>query len=340
MMLFPDLAELPTSPPRCVCSARQICVSDRPLSIMCSLSLSHFAPHERLTIQALYVALSSIYTIATRHYFATDRRRCAIQGVLQHAQWKHLINMVRHLGRTATETHTTHMLEVCHDLKGGALTALVGLFDALDHTDWTEEDLQLIAHLAHDHTLIMRDMVTDLDPYAAGQDRARSISSAALLSKQWHDAVYRIGSRCVRVIVDCRYHGPITAYQCEPAMLERVIYNLVNNAAHYSNDGIVELSIRSFPEHGPRQMHVAVANQLPAEQQAILQQRFPASMDQLFHGGFTTDGSGLGMHIAAQIIAAAHGFATIQECLTVGHLGVTLCQDRFISWFHWPINAR
>jgi signal transduction histidine kinase len=250
-------------------------------------------------------------------------------------QWKRLIAAVRRLGR-AMANPSPHVQDACHDIRGGALTALVSLLDTSDFTLWTRDDLGLIARLARDQALIMCDLIADLDPAPTMHDQPQSGIPAVSLYERWHNAAYRIGERDIHVRVDCRYDGAIACCRCEPALLERVIYNLINNAAHYSADGGIEITIEQ-PVNQASCARITIANRLTAEQQAILRQAFPNGPEALFNGGFTTEGNGLGMHIAARILADIHGFANIHECLAARRIGVALQHGQFICWFDWPL---
>lgn len=309
--------------------------AERMAPLALPLSLGDFLFTEQNTILTLYITLTTIHTIASRQPLDVERQSSEIGAILIDVEWKRILGAVRRIGRSMA---SPTMLEVCHDIRSGALTALAGLLETTPYHTWNEAEFRLIANLSYDHSLIMRTLIADLDVHRNAREHTPAAPRSLSLYERWHNAIYRIGDRSIQVFVDADYHGPLVGSLNEQAMLERVLYNLINNAAYHSDDGMVELSIQQV---GGQMQHIrlSITNRLTLEQQRSLFERFPSNLDDLFCGGFATVGDGLGMCIAAQIIARIHGFTSIRECLSAGRLGVMVHQGQFICWFHWPSTA-
>jgi signal transduction histidine kinase len=123
----------------------------------------------------------------------------------------------------------------------------------------------------------------------------------------------------------------------EFSTLDRVLYNLVNNAARYAADQRVDLVALPVPPGASRNLRFVVLNRTTPEQRAGLTARFPASLNGLFQEGFTTGGTGIGLSICVDLVGNAFGVPDPAQCLSDGYLGAAWIGDRLAAWFHWPI---
>lgn len=231
-----------------------------------------------------------------------------------------------------------------HDLRGGSLLALLMHVDLVQQGRGEPEDVQRIALLARDHLKIIRNAVPDLDPVAYDADLRSKAHPMALLREKWGAVRYRLARREVTVELDCPYDGTIAARCLEFSTLDRIVYNLVNNAAEHTHDGLVRLVV--MPVHEPHESHaegmllrLAVINRLDPHQRDTLRHRFGGEPSELFLGGFTTAGHGLGLRICADLVAHAAGLPSIALALDHGHLGVRIVDDWFVAWFVWPSSS-
>lgn len=263
-----------------------------------------------------------------------------LSDLLARHSWKDLVAGLRRISLTPRpDDSDTLISKVVHDLKGGAFTALATYIQLFDLGIRAPDDLRRIFFLARDQRKIMRNSLRGLDEPGQRHDSAQNLHSVALLTEKWGRGDYRLGSVSAQITILCAFNGNIAERCLEFAALDRVIYNLVNNAARNSADGRVYLAIQPLAGPEPHDLRFIVANRVTAEQAVALAARFPAGPGDLFHGGFTTGGSGLGMRISADFIANAYGLANVAQGLAEGHFGARLHDDLFVAWFHWPVAA-
>ena len=82
-----------------------------------------------------------------------------------------------------------------------------------------------------------------------------------------------------RVTLDCEVDGEIANRCLEFSALDRVIYNLVNNAARYSVDHAIELSIFSpVAPNGPS-VRFVLQNKITPDQAARIEQLSAMGVD-------------------------------------------------------------
>lgn len=301
--------------------------------------LGVFPPAERALLAELYAAIQAVYAVARDEGAPADERAAALRRLYALA-WPRLLPAVRELGAgVAPEGLTPRLRQILHDVKGGAFQALAVYLQLLTLDALPAGQLHRVFFLARDQLKIMRNALPELDPEGVARDEALNLHAAGLLVEKWQRAEHRLPGRSATVEVDCRYQGAVAERCLEFAALDRVVYNLVNNAAAHSADARVRLAILPVPATAPRDLRIAVANRVSDEQRRALESRFPDGVGALFHGGFTTGGSGLGLRICADFVANAYGLATVDQALAGGHLGAAIVQGQFVAWVHWPIAA-
>ena len=216
-----------------------------------------------------------------------------------------------------------------HDLRGGSLTGLVVQLELVrDGLLPASEGGARAFLLARDHLKMMRNAVRDLDPERFEADLVTKAHAVRLLRDKWSGVTY--GPVRVRFTTD--HQGAVAERCMEFAALDRVLYNLVNNAARFASSGVVDISLR----HVDGQLQFVVANEVDEAQQATLRDRFGSDLSQLFHGGFTTGGHGLGLRIVADFVSHGYGLRKLKQTLDEGYCGARLEGPVFLAWFHWP----
>ena len=135
------------------------------------------------------------------------------------------------------------------------------------------------------------------------------------------------------VEVDCPRDAIIAESCVECGAIDRVAYNLLNNAARHASDPLVSIWLVRLE----KDLRVAVANAVAPEHRALIEQRVTTDPASLF-GGFTTTGSGYGLRIVSELVGSAYGIASVKRLVESGHVGATLLEDRFVAWFHWPLS--
>lgn len=242
-----------------------------------------------------------------------------------------LLEDARALGQRLEDSDDPNARSVLHDVRGGALSALIAEVRAAP-PEPPAGDLGWWAQLARDHAKMMRQAIVDLDRPTRSADEQEKKHHIGPIAAKWDRRRYSVDGRTVAVEVDCRFDGFLTRRCLESATVDRVLYNLVNNATRFSDDGRVTLHI--FPV-GEGDVRFVVANALDLEQAAWLDEHTERKLGRLFEGGITRGGHGVGLSNCAALVAAAYG-QTPDTAVERGHIGATIRSGRFLAWFHWP----
>ncbi|MEM9490912.1 MAG: ATP-binding protein [Myxococcota bacterium] len=248
-----------------------------------------------------------------------------------------LCNRLPNLGAALRDQNTPQRVRrVLHDIRGGSLTALVAHLDLIELDMAVPADLDRLPILARDHRKIMRNALPELDADGYSGDLSHKQHTVALIANKWSNVDYRTPESHARVAVDCAFAGSVSDCCMEFAALDRVIYNLISNAARYASDEAIDLMIVPIEQDGAIHVRFAVINAITDEHRTRLEERFGGDIRSLFEGGFTTGGHGLGMRICGDIVTHGYGLDSLQTALDHGYLGARLVADCFVAWFHWP----
>ena len=93
----------------------------------------------------------------------------------------------------------------------------------------------------------MRNAITGLDEARRESDRTPKAHNVKLILDKWQESV--VGpypskdGRPVRMVVDSRYEGALTECGLESAAVDRIFYNLANNACRHSTCDAIEMMI-------------------------------------------------------------------------------------------------
>lgn len=224
---------------------------------------------------------------------------------------------------------------VYHDARGGALNAAVGMAQLLELKGNEVElpDVYGVFNAVRDHLKILRNCFLDLDPERRRRDTEMNAHSARLFRQKW--AGYHDGGVEIDYISD--FEGDISSSCLEFSSVERAIYNLVNNAMQHSPDGFLRLYVKTVDEEEPAQdVKIATANRLSAEEERTLRDRFGDALGELFMGGFSIGGSGLGLSICTELVSNAYGLTRLHDAIDGGYVGAAILREQFVAWIHWP----
>ena len=140
--------------------------------------------------------------------------------------------------------------------------------------------------------------------------------------------------RHIRLEVDSYFDGNISECCVEFGALDRILYNLINNACRHTAADEIRLLILPLP--GERDLRFVVSNRVSLEDEAQLAAR---ELRDLFQPGISSTGSGFGMTVAADFVTNAYGLGSRKRAVEKSYLGAKLVDHRFTAWFHWPIAA-
>ncbi len=262
-----------------------------------------------------------------------------------------LIDEVRELGVASHEQKLdARMAKAMHDLRGGALSALLGRLQLLDRLPQTSEQLKTLFILTRDHLKIMRSALSDLDEARHAADLQPKSHAMHLILDKWKDSVVgpKWEERPVRMSVDCRYEGALTECCLESAAVDRIFYNLANNACRHVAGNRLDMVI--FPTGEARQACLRfVLSNMVSEADAVLLRSLgqtagvdgsdrggSLSLGKLFEPEVSSTGSGYGLTVVADFVAGAFGLSDRQEALRERYVGAVLEGRTFRVWFHWP----
>lgn len=233
-----------------------------------------------------------------------------------------------------------HMQRVLHDVRGGGLSAALAEAEMLTMGAPSPGDrpedrdaLQALVYLARDHAKMMRNAVLGIDPPARARDEEEQIHSIGDLIRRWDGQRYRTEERSARVVARADRDGGLSSCCLEASAVDRVLYNLIRNAARFAPDGQVAAEFRHVSDEVVR---IAVVNRVAEEQASWLSRTLADDPGALYRSGVTRGGQGYGLANVAEFVTTAFGFEGTDRALELGLLGSRLVDDRFVTWFHWP----
>ena len=313
--------------------------------------LGQFAPRDQASLQDLYRVLSELL------YDLADDKTSDAEKWASVARWnrRHSLNAifadVRALGRDSLEEAPgEEMAKALHDVRGGALNALLGRLQIYERLPRGEEPLRMLFVLARDHLKIMRNAILGLDEVRREADKQRKSHDVKLILEKWQDSVVgaKWQERPVRMSVDCRYEGALTECCLESAAVDRIFYNLANNASRHAVGDRVEMVIFPLPEPPGECVRFVLSNEVSAPDAAYLRalgqpgagadsadKGSGLSLLGLFEPGESSTGSGLGLTVVADFVAGAFGLRDRTEALRERYVGARLDGHTFRVWFHW-----
>jgi hypothetical protein len=249
-----------------------------------------------------------------------------------------LLANTRQLGTSTLETNKDrHLAQAIHDIRGGALQSLLVRWEMFTAFPDTISGLSSIFFLLRDHLKIMRNCVADLDAGRFADDSARKDHGTDLLLEKWTSADFYGSSIPAQIEFECAYAGNLCESCLEFSTLDRIIYNLLNNAARNADDHVVQFHILPTPkQETPENLRFVIANHVSGEHAAKLTQAVP-DLGQLFRSGFTTGGHGVGMSIVADFCTQAFGVYDDEAARKDRYYGAQWIDGKFVAWFHWPV---
>jgi signal transduction histidine kinase len=301
------------------------------------VALADFSDGDQHTLTELYTVLLALFAILREKRRDNALVLQLLSDFTHEYHWSDLIKRVRNLGSVEDSDHT-RMRQIVHDLKGGSFFALSAYLQFLELTTLSQHDVERMFYLARDQLKLMRSAILGIDDDGYARDRQQQLHSTELLVEKWSNSTHYTQRGTAQILFDAGYSGNISERCLEFAALDRVMYNLINNAIAHSADNCVYVVILPLGEH-PQHLRFVIYNRVTDERRTAIKTRFPDGPGQLFFGGFTTGGNGLGMRICADFICNAYGLATVEQGLQQRYFGVELRDDYFVAWFHWPTVA-
>ena len=305
------------------------------------LAVEEFAARDRACIFDTYALLERLFAVLKQHGAnGSDDALAQIRHCIDGDEMQGLLGQIQGFGAaTLAAREDELMVKTIHDLRGGALSALLGQVQFAQYRPINETDARRLFFLTRDHLKIMRNALLGLDDPKRQADLTPKMHSVDLIAEKWQHALVHGAERQTLLEVDCNYHGNIAECCVEFGALDRVLYNLVNNACRHTASSEVKLLIRSHPDERaePDDLLFCVSNPVSAGDEQILAAR--GDLNKLFSPGESSTGSGYGLTVAIDFVTNAFGLKARSQALEGGYLGAQLVAGEFRVWFHWPVAA-
>ena len=303
--------------------------------------MDEFVESDQLRIRSSYRFLEEIFAPLKRYHASGDQTALSqIQSVVDGLKMSDVLDTVRHLGIASLESNPSELLgKTVHDLRGGAMSSLIGLLQLAQMVPLNRLKAHQLFFLTRDHLKIMRNALLGLDDAKRQADLLPAMHGVDLIIEKWQDAVLGNSERQTSLHVESDYFGNIAECCVEFGALDRVLYNLINNACRHTASGEVKLSIHGQPAGHvqPDNLRFSVSNPVGMEEGHQLSER--GDLRVLFEPGVSSTGSGLGLTVAADFVKNAYGLRSDRSALDGHYLGARFDHGEFSAWFHWPIAA-
>lgn len=299
-------------------------------------SLSVLSPSDRQRIRALYDYAKGVHLcwLSMREAPAWEVLREKVVSLLLPP----LSTAAKELGQDTmaslvNDTSALSVGKVLHDLRGGALMSLQ-LYAHMAGWDADHGHLRSAAFLARDQAKIMRNALPELDPEVRSADEAEKPHPMQTIVEKWDGFRFESADHQPGLVdVTCEYDGLLASCCLEASAVDRVVYNYMNNATRFSAGPTIRLEILPLGNNAVRWI---IANPVTRDQAKWLVHETKGDLSQLFRGGLTRGGNGLGLSNCADFVAAAFGLPDIDAALEGKYLGAIVEDGWYMAWAHWP----
>jgi light-regulated signal transduction histidine kinase (bacteriophytochrome) len=296
-----------------------------------SASLNDFAPEDRVIVTTIYQNIKAVYDLWL--YMKEAPNYAVLEKNVQWLISDEFIHIGKDLGANAD--YSSHDIQkVIHDIRGGALMSMVSYATRINALNlyYKVDVMRSFVFLARDQAKMMRNAVHDIDIPTRTADERLRIHSIFDYIKKWSDFEYHHNDRIIKVNVQCLYEGNVTTCCLEASALDRVLYNLMNNALRFSHGDTIVLTI--FPVGS--NLRWVVENTVRPEAVGWLQTSVGEDLSDLFRGGITDGGNGIGLANCAEIVGASFGVSAA-EAIEKQYISAKLMDETFYTCFHWNI---
>ena len=317
------------------------------------VELDRLATRDQTLLRDLYRRLSELlFTIADPA--TTDAQKWeGIEGWIDRHDLDAVIEDVREIGQASYELDPGEKLaKAMHDARGGALSSLLGRLQMLGHLHARPPVLNTLFVQVRDHLKIMRSALVGLDEERREADREPKAHVMKLMLEKWHQSVVGPNwqQRPIRMHIDCRYEGALTECCLESAAMDRIFYNLANNACRHAATERLDMTIFPVPDASGSCLRFVLSNEVNDKDAAYLRsitegsQTHGSDRDReapllpLFTPRVSTTGSGFGLTVVADFVAGAFGLRDRVQALRERYVGAMLEDHTFRLWFHWPVG--
>lgn len=250
-----------------------------------------------------------------------------------------LLRFAAELEQVATSAERTadhNLTQVLREMTGGPFFGIFAAVQIMQTGEADPEGFGSLYFLVRDHLKILRSLIVDLDPEGRERDEALNLHPISLMREKWDGALFRVGDRGVRVALESAYEGHVAERCIEFAEVDRLLYQLAQNAVQHGSGDIFGCQIEVTADG--ESLRWVFVNPISGDTRRELM-RLIAGGGSLFDSGTALNGKGWGLNVVAQSVDNAYGLSGRNFGESVGYYGVRIDPDRFVVWFHWPIVA-
>jgi len=294
--------------------------------------MDDFVAADRVIVRDLYALMLRLFAVLRGDGEERDRAARAFIAQLDTGK---LFVMVRTLGAESYRTSPSPLMaKTLHDVRGGGLSPLLGHLELLQARPHAAVPGDALYFLTRDHLKIMRNALLGLDDGQRNADLEVKLHGTDLLVEKWGQTRLPADGREVRIAVSCLQDVAIAECCVEFGALDRILYNLMNNASRHTEGDVIRLVLFPIPDRQGENLRFVLINEVSAADRSYLQNK---DLRTLFTAGVSTTGSGYGLNVAAEFVSSAFGLTTPEAAVERAYLGARLLHEQFVIWFHWPI---
>lgn len=297
-----------------------------------SVSLNDLTNEDIALVVRVYQALKNVYDLWL--YMRDAPNYQILRERIQPFISRDFLNTAQAIGSSTyiAKEPPPLLRKVIHDIRGGGLTALIGYAQLLNRLNDNDDIVRKAVFLARDHAKMMRNAIPDLDIPFREADESSKLHHIREFVDKWDQFSFDINQKKVQIRARSDFDGYITNRCLETSAVDRILYNYINNAARFA--AADELFLTVIPVHSGLTRWV-VENRLTEDQVNWLAQNLDGQLHQLFYGGITRGGNGIGLSSCTDFVAASFGVKP-NIAIEKQYLGAKVYKQTFYAWFHWP----
>lgn len=219
-------------------------------------------------------------------------------------------------------------------LAGGPLPSIADYGLIIAAGIFEREYVRTLYYLSRDALKIIRAAVLDLDPVERARDEAARMHSAELLVEKWKNASYRVFEKQLSVKFDCHYKGNIAERCLEFAELDRIFYEVANNAVQFASEPRLEIGVAAVDQG--RSLRFVFRNPIDEQRAEALEGVVHEGASLFEHGVGEDVDRGFGLGSIADSVLHAYGLEDLFAAEKRGYLGIHFDASTFTLWLHWP----
>jgi signal transduction histidine kinase len=295
-----------------------------------SATLEDFSPIDVQILKTIYEQIKAVYDLWL--YMKDAPQYQLLQPIIEQFTSGDIVLLGKQLGET-TQDPSQHLQKILHDIRGGALTTMISYAHRISKMNMygDVEFMRSFVFLARDQTKMMRSAIDDIDSITRAADERFRIHSIYDYVKKWNGFVYPSANhQNITVKVQCFFEGNITTCCLEASALDRVVYNYINNALRFAASDTITLTILPIGNV----LRWVVENLISSDNVLWQKQNIGTNWQELYKGGITNGGHGIGLANCADIVAASFNISSA-NAIEEGYVGATVIDSTYYGWFHW-----